>query len=409
MNTNLAIRKKEERASVIPIDSRFKKSNYLISAVSRASLLEVQITNFALYKIWKGEFELDGKAVICDIPAKEIRDYVDGNSGSFYKKLDPVALSMNTHVIGWTDPELQEFDYMSLITRARYKSGVFHIEFNQAVTELISNPQKHFTILALDMLKSFKTVYAYNLYEKLSMKTFHPTWASEIQKQSNLYEITYSLAQLRFYLGLVNPEFEPVKKVLQKATAPNWEKAYELCPEKNYETWFEFKRNVLDPSVKNINDVTDIYVEYEPIKEGSGAKVRKIRFFVKKFKNTEEQQKYRTEEENIIDIEKKPKLSMEEKEDMIFDVGIELSEFLLKRKDIKAICEAAEYNKEKILQAYSVVKASGHINNVVGFMIKAIQEGYQNKGYDAPQKFNNFEQRSYDMNEIEKMLLLKNK
>ena len=106
--------------------------------------------------------------------------------------------------------------------------------------------------------------------------------------------------------------------------------------------------------------------------------------------------------------EKKEQASMLS-EDEMFEMHIQVKELIKESvsiKDIRSICEAAKYDIEKIETAYHIAELAGHIDNLVGFMIKAIKEGYA-----APVKkekknqFNNFEQRQYDFDEYEKVLL----
>ena len=83
--------------------------------------------------------------------------------------------------------------------------------------------------------------------------------------------------------------------------------------------------------------------------------------------------------------------------------------------DIKAICKAADYDMEKIKNAYNIAQTSGNISNLVGFLIKAIKDGYSKpvkKRGRPPKKntFNNFPQREYtqyDFESIEKAMLKK--
>ena len=70
---------------------------------------------------------------------------------------------------------------------------------------------------------------------------------------------------------------------------------------------------------------------------------------------------------------------------------------------------------EKIKNAYNIAQASGNISNLVGFLIKAIKDGYSKpvkKRGRPPKKntFNNFPQREYtqyDFESIEKAMFKK--
>lgn len=78
-------------------------------------------------------------------------------------------------------------------------------------------------------------------------------------------------------------------------------------------------------------------------------------------------------------------------------------------KDIKAICKASNYDIEKIRNAYNIAQETPNITNLVGFMIKAIQEEYtvpvKKKGRPKKNKFNNFDERQYNFDDLEKGIL----
>ena len=78
--------------------------------------------------------------------------------------------------------------------------------------------------------------------------------------------------------------------------------------------------------------------------------------------------------------------------------------------DISVICKAAEYDIQKIEKAYMVASSSTNaIDNLVGFMIKAIKENYdlpvKKENGKKQNKFNNFHQRDYNFDEYERALL----
>ena len=79
----------------------------------------------------------------------------------------------------------------------------------------------------------------------------------------------------------------------------------------------------------------------------------------------------------------------------------------LKVRDLRAIAEAAEYDIEKVDKACKVLDATnGRIDNITGFLIKAIKEGYEAPVQRAKKgSFNEFQQNSYDYDIIEAQLL----
>ena len=101
-------------------------------------------------------------------------------------------------------------------------------------------------------------------------------------------------------------------------------------------------------------------------------------------------------------------------EDEMFEVQFSVKSLIKENvtlKDIRALCNAAEYDFEKIKQAYEVAGTAGDIKNLVGFMLKAIKDDYQAPVKKTKSKkknsFNNFEQRQYDFDDFERQLLNK--
>lgn len=82
-----------------------------------------------------------------------------------------------------------------------------------------------------------------------------------------------------------------------------------------------------------------------------------------------------------------------------------LANLKLKEEDIISICKTADFDFNKISQAYNVfLNQTGKINNVVGWLIKAIENNYSSQGINK-NKFTNYNQRDYDMAELEQKLL----
>ncbi len=78
----------------------------------------------------------------------------------------------------------------------------------------------------------------------------------------------------------------------------------------------------------------------------------------------------------------------------------------LSASDILTIAQTADYDLEKIQQAYDVLKSNkGKINDVVSWLISAIKNGYRPRNavpYQAAKKnsFTDYEQRTYDYDDL---------
>ena len=395
----------------------FKKPNFLISAKYRSSLLENKIlveslSNLAVLKNCR-EDPHNG-ILYSDIYASELIEALGVNKGSFYQKLDPIAKKMAGRVVGITNPDTQEFEYISIISHAYYKKGVLTIGYNPLIKERLVNLKDDFTPQSKLLMLSFENVYAFRLYELLRSKAFFPKWRAggNTVGKSDLFEIEYGLAELKFELGVADADEPKVREILGNSINPNYDLALERCSKQVFEKWYDFKRKVLDVAIKEINNskFTDIQVEYRVKKAGVGAKVKGVVFTVRRDNVTAKNEQVRQK-----------KLSEKEIDD-ILDTISEIIDVPLKLKDIRAVAEAAGYDVEKVKKANKAMASYGKnhdINNVVGFLINSIKEnsesverksdkkmeGDERKKGKGKNQFNQFEQNKYNYEELEKDLL----
>lgn len=392
---------KENKNNIVPYkDDRYSKSNYLISAKYASSLLENKITAISLAKIQKKEYVEDKNGrIVCNMTANELRKLLNANAGSFYSQLEPVAINMTSRTIGFSDPSRNGgmFDYISVVDRARYENGVFSIFYNSDVKEYLSDFKANFTVLELPTMLKFKNVYSFRLYELLSSKSYYRKGIPK-EKKTQVFKIDFNLSELKLNMGVVNAELDAVRKELNNRQAPNFDKAVEKSPEKKFNTWYEFKRGVLDVAIKEINEKTDMKVTFSPLKGGRGAKVYGVEFIVDLTGRNVD-----TTKTESLD---KKEMSEDDKLDLIVDVKILLKEF--STKDVRVICEKAEYDFEKIENAYRLLKKQTDVENATGWMISCIKDGYdinKHNNMTSVNGFANFHQREYDYEQLEMELL----
>lgn len=395
--------KEKVKNSIAYQDDRYSKSNYLISAKYASSLLENKITAISLAKIQKKEYIEDKNGrIVCNMTANELRRLLNANAGSFYSQLEPVAINMTSRTIGFSDPNKNGgvFDYISVVDRARYENGVFSIFYNSDVKEYLSDFKANFTVLELPTMLKFKNVYSFRLYELLSSKSYYRKGIPQKLK-TQIFKIEFNLSELKLNMGVVNAELDIVRKELNNKQAPDFDKAVEKSPEKKFNTWYEFKRGVLDVAIKEINTKTDMKVNFHALKGGRGAKVYGVEFIVDLTgKNVEAI-------ENVL-IPKK-EMTEDDKLDFIVEAKILLKEF--STKDVRVICKESGYDFVKLENAYKLLKKQKNIENLTGWMLQCLKDNYEdniNKIDISNTKnngFNNFHQRTYDFDELEKELL----
>lgn len=378
-------------------DNLYKKSNFLISVKWESSLLENKIMAIALSKI--SDIKIDSKSnkMYSQIKASEIRALLEGNKGSFYDQLEDTAKLMTGRVIGAKDPEKKTFTYLSIITMADYRDGVFTIEWNDHLKNHLIGLENNFTLLNLNLMAKFKSTWSFRLYEILRSKSFN--YKNEDQDNRH-FEFDYYLSELKFEMGVANANIPQIRRYLDKkeVTKDDFDEALKIAIRSgacSYVEWKDFRRYVLDMAVKEINEspLSEIKIQYIPQGSGRGGKISAIHFITDIQKKNQKEEK--TEE--LVEIS----------EDDIFDEAFDILSKDFKAKEVREIIRTAEYDVEKIKKAYSVLSSQKtDIDNKMGFMIKAIQEGYEPpKKKRGKNTFNDFPQREYDFDKIEEMIL----
>lgn len=394
-------------------DDMFKKSNLFIESKYKASLFEHKLLDIILSRIQQRKyvtFDDDG-SILCSIPAGELKELLGVKSGNFYTKLKPMAASLTDTMIGYEDDANKEFMYLTLFSYAKYADAVFSVKINKDLRPYI-NPDTKFTFLQLPVILKFRSKYTLKLYEVLSSYCYpkkRPGMIKHMPKTTDgkHYKIEIGLSELKFTLGVIDSSSRAVKKILKGQPNPDYDKAMQASLDKSFNDWSDFKKRVIDVAVKEINSTSEcgMQVKYEKLKSGIGGKVHGVIFYVELVGNnkpSKEEEKNTKQQAHTLS------------EDEMFEVQFSVKSLIKENvtlKDIKALCNAAEYDFEKIKQAYEVAGTAGDIKNLVGFMLKAIKDDYQTPVKKTKSKkknsFNNFEQRQYDFDDFERQLLNK--
>ncbi len=371
-------------------DVEYKKSNFLIGAKYKSSLLENKILAVSLTKVRKDE----SGQLISTVTASELKKYMKKTNGSFYDQLYSCADNLTNRQIVMEDRENHKFMILNIVQTALYDNGKFTIKYNSDLEKYLYGLQQNFTKLSLPVMMSFKSVYSFRLYELLKSKAYYPR---DKKQAENLFRITFSLSELKLDLGAVNSSYDRVQRVL-KGSSPDYDKAVEAAKEKTFARWGDFKDRVIDVAVNEINSMPEacMNVSYELGKAGRGGKVYEVSFIVKLTSGITEL----VESEVVI----APVVTA--------DMGVvELIDDLLENedmrvKDIKAIAVAAENDFELVKNAYEIYqKQKVKAANFTGWMIAAIKNGYKDSKKYTRNGFHDFEQNEYDFNQLELQLV----
>ena len=343
-----------------------KKSNALISAKYRTTLLENKILAIALTRL-----EVHGDSMWAMMYPGELKQILGNeNDSNIYRKLKRIAKTMVGHHVVIEDGQ-GNFKAFSMITNVEYVGRVFKIVFNKELIPYVYQLRSNYTTFSLATLVGFSKNSSWRIYELLRKEIYREKFTTKeyIKKEYDIFE-------LRFMIGLVNTDEEGVKRA--EASGKSWEEIYEkYAIEKQYQTWYDFKTRVLEPAQKELAQKSDIRFEFKGIRMGIGGKVRRIEFTI-----------WRNAIDDVIQQSLLHKVqTIEEKNSEYHQVSLTDTAFeniyckyvnhnALTREDIELMLEVAEYDGDKVERAIKRADAQPHLTNYIGWILKCIKDEY---------------------------------
>ncbi len=377
-------KKKIERDNIM-----IKRSNALIEAKYSSTLLEKKVAILALSRM-----KQQGNKLVASISAKEIRDALGISGNGIYEQLKTISEATVQHfLILEDDQKNQRFDIISIIERAQYRDGTLTFTFNDEIKKHTIDVTKRFTLTSVSTLLSFKSNNTYRLYELLMIHYYKC-------KNDSVFEVRYDLSELRFLLGLVDTNKPEVARAVR--AGKSYDEILEtVIKDYKYKDWTNFKARILEQSRKEMDksDLSEISFTYKPIRQHRGGKTTGVIFYISK-KGTVRPP------ENIIDI-----VSSDD-----INAILEFSNGDIDNVSAETLLKAAKNDVGKVLRVYKEYKRRNGISNPIGWMMKAITEDWifvdadqtdvpKSRTSTSENRFNNFEQREYDYEQLEKMLL----
>jgi plasmid replication initiation protein len=249
------------------------------------------------------------------------------------------------------------FDYVEY----NPKDKKIKLAFSNVMLKGLTNLEGNYTKYRLGNILNFKSLYSINLYELFKKEL----------KGNDSKITTIEINKLKDWLGLAN----------------------------KYSRYYDFKNKVLVKAKNEINLLNDIHFTYDEVRKGK--KVIAITFNIVSINETEKEIAATS-----VNVEEKDYIKKVKK--MIKDIaGIEIS-----NKSANVIYKCAIEHKKygnKPLELIMEVAEYSKTQNIKGSFI-----GWFNTiiiSYEAPLKslkkdaFNDYEQRAYDFDELEKRLL----
>jgi plasmid replication initiation protein len=292
----------------------FKKSNVLISAQFKWGNFETSILNLALAKMNKGEATEDEYGIKRNlvIHMYEIPGFKSGSSNTYiYKKVDKASdVLQNAKInIQYKDEHgHQSFEKIVVFPYAHYEDGKLTLAFSpEIISRKLANPLENYTKILLTSELFGNSESTTKLYENLKRYCYYP------YRVEDHYEWLVTVRTLRCLMGLIDTnqkEFKTamdklgdsynvdiVVKELEEKDAALLRKRQEeenrrygdkarkvrLAkgePKAPYADFRNFRRVVLEPAIKMINEKADIQVTYTQEQLSVGGEVNALKFCI---------------------------------------------------------------------------------------------------------------------------------
>lgn len=309
------------------------KANKLIEAKGRLGMIEQKLFASLISEITTDD--KDFKKYKVEI--KDISEFMNLSSNAVYEQIKSASRNLRKKEIlieSIDEKGKKSFLATSLLSSARYKEGEGYLEFYidpnlKPYLIAINGKQTPFTKYMIKNILKLKSSYSIRIYELLKQ-------CEGIKKRK------FKLNELKKLLGV----------------------------EDKYKDFRDFERRILKVAKKEINEKTDIWIDYEKIKEGR--RIGKISFEI--------QSKYvESDESKVIDA----LYSDEEIEDIKIKSG--LRNAIFNKKQIMELYEiAVEKTEDKEIEVYRYI-SDNYIytlqkgpKNKFGYLKKALHEDYAN-------------------------------
>lgn len=397
-DTNKSIIINDDDGSLILSDEIIKKANQLITGKHKINAIEQKIFNLSLAKV---KFDNKLGRPVAELTVKEMRDILDCKGNSIYRHIQNLSHTLRDRTIIINNMENDEYLMIGLINIVEYRNGVMKLKFEPECTDLVLNLKSNYTKLDLSLYKKLNNIYAMRLYE---------IFKSKIYKTEDSLSLTYGINNLKLTIGMIQINDEIHKAIIK---GDDIEEVIENCDGVDSLKDSSNFRRALNTAIDEINDITDIYVEYELIKKGKGGKIRAICFTIT---DKSKLKKIKVKSDDVKPQEKDDTPSGDEIIALMFELKMEIKEEL-SINDYRQLLECANYDKNKVLEKYELAKKVKNIDNLMAWMLSAIKNNYKavetkadKKEQKGINKFNDFQQRHYSdkqLEELEKKLLAK--
>lgn len=329
--TNKKIKKEEFTSSELVV-----QHNKLVEARYRISLQEKRLILWLLSQIKPTDNDFTQHR----IAIKDFCSIVGVTSNNMYTELQKVTRRLIGRVLTIRDPSKNLLLQVAWLSVAAYweKEGVIDLRIASELQPYLLELKKDFTVINITDIMALSSVYAIRFYELL--KQYEPVGERKLLVED-----------LRFQCGI---------------------------SEKKYKRFNDFKKDVLERAKKEINEKTDLLIDYEEIK--MSRKITSVRFIIKRNPDygLTEFEKMQREKSDLIRKEMRSKNALIEK---ILEYGFSRSTAQ------KLLQRGTEEEIEDAIKSVDLQIFRGHVKNPKSMLKIAIEEKWKPDIYKTKKKY----------------------
>lgn len=362
-------------------EMQVSKSNLLITSRYSMTSRAQKLLTACLAKI--NPFEpVPPMGAVVTLTVAEIRQILNVRGNSLYEQLKKTAKNIaDNSMVFYEDPKHHTFGFTTLVQSCRFDGHQMTVIFGAEATAFLYEIQKSgngYTSYYIANILELTSGCSIRLYELFSQNMYL------LNKNKPTLEISFELEELKTLLGLYNlndPRAVEAKE-LMTVGEQDYKKIISKIRfndtdfKKPYVYFSNFRQKVLDLAKKEINENTDIRVDYHETRSGNS--VDRIVFSISKNSGYSKQRKKITEKYRELQNVLEQSSTSVEKQDAVIEYIMELVEGQqIKVGEARKIAEAAHYDLSLIHKAYQMVlESKSQIHNIVGWMISCIQQNW---------------------------------
>lgn len=322
------------------------QSNRLVEASYTLTVVEQKIIRLLASMINKDDEDFKEY----EFKTKELIKILNTSDSRFYRDIDSITDLLMQRIIKIKNIDTFEFTKYHWVDTAKYSRGVLKLKINKDLKPFYLGLD-WYTKYQLRNIMQFKSTYSFRLYELF-------------KQYEGIGHRIITIENLRNSLNINKDQ---------------------------YPKYANLKQKVINVAVKEINANTDLLIAFTEIKQVR--KIVSVEFIIRR-KNKAQSEVAATSlspiyiNKNSIDLVRK------------------VIQHKLTDLEIQKILDVADSDIEEVKKKYAVIGRFNKVNNIVGAMITALKEDWQvPKGKTKVSTFNDFEQREYDFDDLEKRLL----